>query len=279
MNAPVRPARVNIGILALLATLLTAGTATGQVVNRDVPYVPTPMNVVDIMLEMAGAGPGDVLYDLGSGDGRIVIQALTEFGVEKAVGVDIDPIRIAESHENAQEAGIRHRATFVQADLFEVDFTDADVVTLYLLPEVNKRLRPVLLERLEPGTRVVSHMFDMDDWEPDGYASVGRHEIFFWVIPARLDGTWSGASEGDVPVRLDLDQQYQKVQGEVRIDGAHMEIRHGNLNGTGLELDARRLGTSGPQTVRLKAEAEGDRVRGTLEVDGVPRPVTFLRRR
>lgn len=265
-------------LLAAVLVLLFVGTASGQVVDRDVPYVPTPPEVVETMLEMAEAGPGDVLYDLGSGDGRIVIRALTAFDVEKAVGVDIDPIRIAEGSENAEQAGVHHKATFIQSDLFEVDFRDASVVTLYLLPEVNLRLRPILLERLEPGTRVVSHMFDMDDWEPDEYATVGRHEVFLWVIPARMEGSWSGEAE-DVPVRMDLDQQFQRVEGTIKVQGSEMEVRDAKVQGTGLDLTARRLRNEGPRTLRLRADADGKRVEGTLEVDGVARPVRLDRRR
>lgn len=279
MYAPAPRVRRSSFLLAAVLILFLGETAAGQAVNRDVPYVPTPREVVDTMLEMAEAGPGDALYDLGCGDGRIVIRALTEFDVQKAVGVDIDPVRIMESHENAMEAGVRHRATFVQADLFEVDFSDASVVTLYLLPEVNMKLRPALLETLEPGTRVVSHMFDMDDWEPDGYASVGRHEIFLWVIPARLEGTWSGETDEDLPVRLHLSQEFQRIEGRVRIGGADMEVHEAKVKGSEVEIDARRVGTSGPRTVRLEADASGDKVRGSLEMDGAPRKITLVRRR
>ena len=132
----------------------------------DVPFVPTPPEVVDEMLRLAGVRAGDILYDLGCGDGRIVIAAAKRFGI-KAAGIDIDPVRIAESNENAAEAGLAGKVRFVQQDIFEADFRDATVVTMYLLNSVNVRLRPKLLAELKPGTRLVSHSFDMGDWRPD----------------------------------------------------------------------------------------------------------------
>ncbi|HEV2763658.1 MAG TPA: class I SAM-dependent methyltransferase [Pyrinomonadaceae bacterium] len=156
----------------------------------DVPYVPTPEPVVARMLEMAGVKKDDLLYDLGSGDGRIVITAAKKYGA-RGVGYDIDPLRIRESNENAQRAGVADRVRFVQGDLFQADLSGASVVTLYLLPEINDRLRPKLLKELKPGTRVVSHNYGMTDWEPLELAEVevrgDTHYIYSWVIPPRAD--------------------------------------------------------------------------------------------
>ncbi len=157
-----------------------------QQVKRDVPYVPTPQAVVDEMLRLANVTKNDVVYDLGCGDGRLVITAIQKFGAQRGVGVDIDPQRIKESNENAKNAGVTDRTTFVVQDLFQTDFKDATVVTLYLLPEVNMKLRPKLLRDLKPGTRVVSHAFDMGDWKPEKEVTVpgGGQRIFLWTIPA-----------------------------------------------------------------------------------------------
>jgi SAM-dependent methyltransferase len=147
----------------------------------DVMYVPTPDAVVKEMLSLADVKPGDVVYDLGCGDGRIVIEAAKR-GAAKAVGVDIDPERIQEARENARAAGVQDRVTFIEGDLFEVDFADANVVTLYLLPELNLRLRPKLLA-LKPGTRIVSHAFDMGDWAPERTEHVEGKTVYAWTVP------------------------------------------------------------------------------------------------
>ena len=154
--------------------------------KKDVPYVPTPQVVVDEMLKLANVTKGDVVYDLGCGDGRLVITAVQKFGAARGVGVDIDPQRIKESNDNAKAAGVTDRTTFVVQDLFQTDFKDASVVTLYLLPEVNLKLRPKLLSDLKPGTRVVSHAFDMGDWKPEKAITVadGGQRLYLWTIPA-----------------------------------------------------------------------------------------------
>jgi ubiquinone/menaquinone biosynthesis C-methylase UbiE len=152
-----------------------------------VPYVPTPTVVVERMLAMAKVKKGDVVYDLGSGDGRIVITAAEKYGA-RGVGYDLNPQRIKESNENATKAGVADRVRFVQQDLFEVDLSEATVVTLYLLPDVNLRLRPKLLKELKPGTRVVSHNYGMGDWVADEIAELevdGKaHYVYAWTVPA-----------------------------------------------------------------------------------------------
>ena len=151
----------------------------------DVPYVPTPQTVVDAMLSLAAVNKDDVVYDLGCGDGRIVITAAKKYGA-RGVGVDIDPERIKEANANAKLAGVSDRVKFIEQDLFQTDFKDASVVTLYLLPDINLKLRPKLLSELKPGTRVVSHSFDMGDWKPDKTETVdGYRKVFFWIIPEK----------------------------------------------------------------------------------------------
>lgn len=175
--------------LAALVSVPVSGAAPGaepaELSARvpDVVYVPTPERVVETMMDLAQVGPGDVVYDLGCGDGRLVIAAAKR-GAKKAVGVDIDPDRIREARENARSAGVADRVTFVEGDLFELDFSDASVVTLYLLPELNLRLRPKLLA-LPAGTRVVSHAFDMGDWRPEETRRVEGKTVYAWTVPQR----------------------------------------------------------------------------------------------
>jgi SAM-dependent methyltransferase len=157
--------------------------------NLDVPYVPTPQPVVDEMLKLAQVKKEDVVYDLGCGDGRIVVTAAKQFGA-RGIGVDIDPERIKDSKANAQKAGVTDRVKFVQSDLFKMDLKDATVVTLYLLPEINLKLRPKLFRELKPGTRIVSHDFDMNEWKPEKTVRVRadrEHTLYFWTIPEKKD--------------------------------------------------------------------------------------------
>jgi SAM-dependent methyltransferase len=173
-------------LIAALALALGAATAPAEQppVYVDVPYVPTPETVVSAMLRLAQVKKGDVLYDLGSGDGRIVIAAARRYGI-RAVGVDIDPRRIEEANANARRAGVANLVRFVQQDLFDADFSEATVVTLYLLPRLNMKLRPKLLAELRPGTRIVSHGFDMGDWKPERTVEVGSNTIYLWIVPPR----------------------------------------------------------------------------------------------
>ena len=150
----------------------------------DVIFVPTPHEVVEDMLRLANVRKGDVLYDLGSGDGRIAITAAKKYGI-KAVGIDIDPERIREANENARKAGVANLVEFRQEDLFKADFREATVVTLYLLPDLNVKLRPRLWEELKPGTRIISHQFDMGTWKPDKRLESNGRVVYFWTIPAK----------------------------------------------------------------------------------------------
>lgn len=159
-----------------------AASALAPTPRLDVPYVPTPQPVVDRMLSIANVSNSDLLYDLGSGDGRIVITAARRYGA-KGVGIDLDPQRVREARENATQAGVAHRVQFVSGNLFEADLSDATVVTLYLLSSVNRNLRPQLWRQLKVGTRVVSHAFDMgSEWPPEKTESVEGSTIYYWTI-------------------------------------------------------------------------------------------------
>ncbi|HWA39265.1 MAG TPA: class I SAM-dependent methyltransferase [Burkholderiales bacterium] len=175
--------RLSLVVLALLFALPALAQKEGGGRGPDVIYVPTPQEVVDRMLEVADVKKGDVLYDLGSGDGRIPVTAAKKFGI-RAVGIDIDPDRIKEANANAQKNGVEHLVKFRNEDLFRANFREATVVTLYLLPELNVKLRPKLWRELKPGTRIVSHQFDMGDWKPEKTIDLNGRTIYFWTVPA-----------------------------------------------------------------------------------------------
>jgi ubiquinone/menaquinone biosynthesis C-methylase UbiE len=184
---PLFPARLraSAAVFAMLALMLHGAAAQAQRLPQ-VPYVSTPQNVVDRMLDLAKVGPGDVVYDLGCGDGRIVITAAKRHGA-RGVGIDLDPKRIEEANANAKAAGVENRVKFIPADLFKSDFSEATVVTLYLLPEVNVALRPQLWRQLKTGTRVVSHAFEMGpEWPPEGNDWVNSHALYMWTITEKL---------------------------------------------------------------------------------------------
>jgi precorrin-6B methylase 2 len=159
----------------------------------DVIFVPTPHEVVDAMLKVAKVGKDDVLYDLGSGDGRIPITAAQKYGIARGIGIDINPQRIKEANENLRKARVGERVRFVNADLFESDLSEATVITLYLLPELNLKLLPKLLKEVKPGTRIVSHAFDMGTWKPEQSLDVGGRKVFFWTIPAPGTASYDAA--------------------------------------------------------------------------------------
>lgn len=175
---------IMLAVTPAAALAQSAAAPTRTLRAPDVVYVPTPQAVVDGMLAMAKVGKNDVLYDLGSGDGRIPITAARKFGT-RGTGIDINPDRIAEANANAQKAGVTKLVNFRNEDLFEIDFSDATVVTLYLLPSLNLKLRPKLLSSLKPGTRIVSHAFDMGDWKPDRQAEFAGRTVYMWTVPKR----------------------------------------------------------------------------------------------
>ncbi len=181
MNTPLVSRR---GILTLASLAATHRLLGQDDLFPEVPYVPTPPEVVDAMLKMANVKGSDIVYDLGCGDGRIVIAAAKQYGAT-GIGFDIDPERIKDANENAKYEGVTAKVKFVQKDLFEADLSQATVITMYLLPSVNLRLRPKLLASLKPGTRLVSHAFDMGDWKPEKEDLIDGRRIYFWTIPER----------------------------------------------------------------------------------------------
>ena len=216
----------------------------------DVPYIATDLQVVDAMLGLAEVKPDDMVIDLGSGDGRILIAAARSLGAH-GLGVDIDPARIRESTANAQEAGVSSRVSFRQQDLFETPLRNADVLTLYLLPEINLRLRPRILEQMRPGTRVVSHDYDMGDWHWDQRQRVGNATIYLWIVPAHVAGTWQ-ISSGGRTTPLVLEQHYQQVLGTAGVG----RIEQGRLNGSHIRF----LANLGEGRRTFEGRVDGDRI-------------------
>jgi hypothetical protein len=198
--------------------------------GKDVIWVPTPQEVVDRMLTMAQVGPNDFLMDLGSGDGRTVITAAKRGA--KALGIEYNPDMVKLSQENAQKAGVTDRASFRRADIFQTDFSQASVITLYLLPSLNMKLRPQLLQ-MRPGTRVVSHSFTMEDWEPDEVSTMDGRRAYFWVVPANVMGTWA-LDAGGQTADLTLEQVFQKISGWVALGPVHGGLREARLSGANI---------------------------------------------
>ncbi len=258
---------VAIGAAAGMAPVAAADDAA------DVRYDPSPPAVVERMLEMVDAVSAETLYDLGSGDGRIVVAAARDFGVERAIGVEIDADLVARSRERARAAGVDDRARFVQADLFEYDFSDADAVTLFLLPQLNRRLRPRLLAELEPGTRVVSHEHRMGDWRPDDTDRVDGHAIYRWTIPARLEGRWVWRAQG-TRYELALAQHYQRLSGMLRADDRRAPVQRARVRGRHVEW---RATTADGATLRFDGRVHGDTLEGALVVGERVLPVQARR--
>ncbi|MCC6947914.1 MAG: methyltransferase domain-containing protein [Bradyrhizobiaceae bacterium] len=194
----------------------------------DVHFVPTPEQVVDRMLQMAGVTDKDFVIDLGSGDGRIVITAAQKFGA-RGMGVDLDPERIKEANANRQKAGVAEKVEFRQQNLFETDLSKATVLTMYLLPRLNLQLRPTLLD-LKPGTRLASHAFDMGDWRADRHEKIDGRDAYFWVVPAKVNGTWQ-IEDGNSKFEIDVAQRYQTFEGVARAGNVTVPLRETSLRG------------------------------------------------
>lgn len=221
----------------------------------DVPFVPTDDALIQAMFNMAGVNKKDVLYDLGAGDGRIVILAAQKYGIQ-AIGVELDPMRVSEAMEDAAEARLEHLVDFIEADIFDkdVDISEASVVTLYLMDSVNVLLRPRLLNELRPGTRIVSHAFDMGDWQADEELDLGGITLYKWTIPAQVEGVWQCEGPNDEVYHLELEQQYQQVTGQVWVDDQPAVLVQASLNGSLLELSIQMASDQPVQQARLRFE-------------------------
>lgn len=263
MNAISWTSVVRKGIL-LVGLLWSILDAPSQAQDLDVPYVPTPEEVVNRMLQEADVGPGDYVIDLGSGDGRIVIAAAKNGAVGH--GVDLDPQRVREARENAIEEGVDDRVLFLQEDIFETDIHQASVITMYLLTSVNQKLRPRLFEDLRPGTKVVSHSFDMGSWEPDREIQVdettgGTHTIYYWVIPADARGSWGWSVDGS-RFSMKISQQFQHISLSAQINNEDLVIRDPVLRGRRITFKAKR----GNMEYLFNGRIESDTINGTVQI-------------
>ena len=251
---------------ALALVLAFAGHAFAQDGERPTPFVTTPEEVVERMLRLAGTRADDVVMDLGSGDGRIVIIAAQKFGA-RGIGVELDERLVQVSRENARRAGMAERATFEQGDVLAANIARASVVTVYLLPELMGRLQPRFVDELRPGTRIVSHSFTMAGWPPDRKETVRidrRHPgqgdestLYLWIVPAEVRGTWQGDG-----LRVRIEQSYQRID----VEGAS----NARLSGRDIAWDGREG--------RFRGSVEGSRIVGELQNGSAARRVTLQRR-
>ncbi|MGH8618307.1 MAG: SAM-dependent methyltransferase [Burkholderiales bacterium] len=270
---------------ATVITITTFNVAMAQEGAGDVVYVPTPQVVVDTMLTMAKVGPSDYVIDLGSGDGRMVITAAKKFGA-RGFGVDLDQVLLKLSNENAKQAGVTDRAQFFDRNIFETDLKQATVITTYLLPSMNERLRPAILD-LKPGTRVVAHDYHMGEWQPDEHERLSVPEkvvgnpgvsyIYLWYVPARVAGRWRSevplspaAGATAVPYDFNLTQIFQKIDGSVRVGSQDMKMLGAELRGDQISFTALSGRIDDKNTVRrdFRGKVNGDTITGTVRIEG-----------
>jgi protein-L-isoaspartate O-methyltransferase len=274
--APVRaPAdrRTAAALAALLVAALGAHAQEGEV---RAPFITTPPEVVARMLQIAGTGPQDTVIDLGSGDGRIVIAAARAHGA-RGLGIELDTALVAKARDNARSAGVAERARFEEGDALKADFSQASVVTIYLLPFLLDQLQPRLLAQLRPGARVVTHAFAFKGWKPDRSETVrisARHEgqgdesrVFLWIVPAQVRGTWQAPAGW----RLRVQQNFQEIEVEAAQDGKPLEISAARLEGTAISF-------AGP-AFSFRGRAEGSRLVGEMQRGAVRAPFAFERER
>ncbi len=263
-----------IGVFTLILAA-AAGPARAQSDRTpDVPYVPTPANVVDAMFEMAKINAGDYLIDLGSGDGRIVIEAAKKFGV-RGMGVELDANLVSTANAEAKRQGVAGKATFVRGDLFNLDFSSATVLTLYLYPHINVQLRPRILA-LKPGTRVVSHDFDIGAWQPDQRREIAVPDkpygapvssVYMWIVPADVAGNWrwqmplAGAPSVFEAV---VEQRFQELAAVAIIDGLKVPMRNLKLSGSRISFSLTREMNGRPVTHEFTGRVNGDAAAGNV---------------
>ncbi|HYC47147.1 MAG TPA: class I SAM-dependent methyltransferase [Burkholderiales bacterium] len=232
--------------------------------GKDVIWVPTPQSLVERMLQMAGTKPTDYVVDLGSGDGRTVITAAKKFGA-RALGVEYNPDMVALAKRAAEKEGVADKAQFVQGDIFQTDFTKANVLTLYLLPSLNLKLRPIILDKMRPGTRVVSHAFTMDDWQADQVDSSEGRTAYMWIVPAKVAGNWTidVAGGGARSYEASFTQKFQMIEGNARSTGKLSPVSNGKLRGEQITFTIEDGGKR-----EFTGRVIGDRMEGTAKGAG-----------
>ncbi len=258
MIAALNRVRTTTLALSTAAFIVLSAAALAQEAARpslDVPYVPTPPEIVDRMLDMAAVKAGDYVIDLGCGDGRIAIAAAKRGA--RALGVDIDPARIQDANDNAKQAGMTGKVGFRQQNLFETEIEEASVITMYLLTSINLKLRPRLLD-LKPGTRVVSHAFDLGEWRPDETAQIGFRHAYLWIVPAKADGRWKVQTANET-FELALEQSFQQLSGQGYFGGKAVAA-YGKLRGNDIEVKL-------VDGLTLRGRIEGDRIQATQDAN------------
>jgi len=268
-KSPLSPLR-GLAVVALLCCLSFARAS-------DVPFVPTPMNVVDAMLALGKVGPDDYLIDLGSGDGRISIRAATRYGT-RGFGVDLDDNLVRTATDEARRRGVDSKVRFEARNIFDTDLGRATVITAYLLSTVNMRLRPQLFSQLKPGTRIVTHDFGFDDWQPDQRVTVDvpdkaygppRSDVMLWIIPATLAGTWQWslpAASGEKRYEARFGQKFQVLSGTVAADGRSQTLVDGRVSGAEVRFAVMLNG--GPEIMRYSGVLDGEVITGQVVVAG-----------
>jgi SAM-dependent methyltransferase len=232
--------------------------------GKDVIWVPTPDEVVDRMLTMAQVKPGDTVYDLGAGDGKIAIAAAKKFGA-RSYGIEYNPDMAKYAQTNAQKAGVAGKASIVNGDIFATDFSKATVITMYLLPSLNIKLRPTILQ-MRPGTRVVSHSFTMDDWTPDETSSISGRQAYFWIVPANVNGRWGVELSGGSSDKVDIviDQRFQKIEGWAQFGQIQAGLRDAALRGP--DIHFAYVDQAGVRR-ELTGRVDGGRMEGSFRGD------------
>jgi SAM-dependent methyltransferase len=240
--------------------------------SPDVPYVSTPHAIVDEMVRLADVKASDVVYDLGCGDGRLVIAAVKKTGC-RGVGIDIDPERIKESRANARAAGVQDRVRFVEQNFFASDIREATVMLIYLFPDINIRLRAKFLSEMKPGSRLVSNAFDMGDWRPDNSASIGGQRVYYWVIPANATGTWKWRSPDGrrTAFMLKVEQSYQAIRGTLTQEDQQSTLTDAKLTGDRITFRIEQ-DSGGRKTAReFAGTISGNSITGTISSTEGPR--------
>jgi len=275
---------VSSGLRFLGIALFTSLTATAAVAQpasgtfepqmgqsgKDVIWIPTPDAMVDRMLRMADVKKDDIVVDLGSGDGKIAIAAARNHGA-RALGLEYNPNMVELSQRRAREAGVADKVEFRQADIFASDFSNATVVTMYLLPTLNLRLRPILM-RMKPGTRITSHSFDMASWAPDETSRVGHARGFLWIVPANVQGTWTVTGASNLPQTLTIEQQFQKISGEALFGTLGASLQDTRVRGDQISFSVR---DSQGRLHQFAGRASGNRISGTVHTAGTSGSMNF----
>jgi hypothetical protein len=256
-----------LGLYCLLI-LCSCESLPGKKTDPDVIFETTPHKVVKEMLKLAEVKKGDTVYDLGSGDGRIVIAAAKDFGAN-GVGVEIDKDLIDESIRNAQEAGMEGMVRFVQEDFYQVNLGDATVVTMYLLPNLNVRLSPKFLKELKPGSKIVSHRWEMGKWKPDKTLKAYGATVYLWVVPAQVEGNWRVTLRNEKESReytLAIKQDFQKIRATLGDEKRRYTVEDMNLEGNGIAISVSDGVRGKAFKMNMEAEVKGDTMEGTAFV-------------